>query len=141
MQPGVLLNVRQLLELAITVGTFVGLLAGVDADVLHQLVVGGEALQTLLALVRFVLRRRGQLGQQVLHRQDITGAVQLGGRRGCCCRARNGTQVPHVLDLHSDSARVAERETNTIPERTMIKTVGRRVREVSRRMHLIDIFI
>lgn len=37
MQPRVLLDVRQLLELAITVGTFVGLLAGVDADVLDQL--------------------------------------------------------------------------------------------------------
>lgn len=133
MQPGVLLDVRQLLELAITVGTFVGLLAGVDPDVLHQLVVGGEALQTLLALVRFVLRRWGQLGQQVLHRQDITGAVQLGGRRGCCCcTARNGTQVPHVLDLHSDSGRARDERENTFPERTMINTVGRRVRGETR---------
>lgn len=97
MQPRVLLDVRQLLELAITVGTFVGLLAGVDADVLDQLVVGGEALQTLLALVRFVLGGWGQLRQQVLHRQDITGAVEF--RRG----PRHRAQVPHVLDLHSDS--------------------------------------
>lgn len=95
-QAGVLLDVRQLLELAITVGTFVGLLAGVDPDVLHQLVVGGEALETLLTLVRFVLGRRGQLGQQVLDRQDITGAVEL---RRC---SRNGAQVPNVLNLHSD---------------------------------------
>lgn len=67
-QPGVLLHVRQLLEAAVAVGTLVGLLARVDTDVLQQLVVGGERLEALLALVwldvaavslpRVVLHRR-----------------------------------------------------------------------------------
>lgn len=73
--------------------------------------VGGEALQTLLALVRFVLGGWGQLRQQVLHRQDITGAVEF--RRG----PRHRAQVPHVLDLHSDSGKV-NREKVGDPERT-----------------------
>ena len=48
----VLLDVAELLEAAVAVGAAVGLLAGVDADVLHQLVVRRERLETLLALVR-----------------------------------------------------------------------------------------
>lgn len=77
--------------------------------------VGGEALQTLLALVRFVLGGWGQLRQQVLHRQDITGAVEF--RRG----PRHRAQVPHVLDLHPDSGKV-NREWGT-PKGPMINAV------------------
>lgn len=50
-----LLNVGQLLEAAVAVGALVGFLPGVDPDVLHQLMVGGEGLEALLALVRLHL--------------------------------------------------------------------------------------
>lgn len=40
MKAGVLLNVAKLLEAALAVGTLVGFLSCVHADVLHQLVVG-----------------------------------------------------------------------------------------------------
>ena len=53
MKSGVLLNVAELLEPPVTVGALVGLLARVHANMLHQLVVGAETLQALLALVRF----------------------------------------------------------------------------------------
>lgn len=53
MQSGVLLDVAELLEAALAVGTLVRFLAGVHAYVLDQLVVGAERLETLLALVRF----------------------------------------------------------------------------------------
>lgn len=53
MQSGVLLDVAELFEPALAVGTLVRLLAGVDANVLDQLVVGAERLETLLALVWF----------------------------------------------------------------------------------------
>lgn len=50
-----LLDVGKLLKSTITVGAFVGLLAGVDAYVLHELVVAGETLHALLALVGLCL--------------------------------------------------------------------------------------
>ena len=50
-QPGVLLHVRQLLEPPVAVGALVRLLPSVDANVLHQLVVGRKSLQALGALV------------------------------------------------------------------------------------------
>lgn len=51
MQPGVLLDVTQLFEPAVAVRAFVGLLSRMDPDMLDQLVVGGERLEALLALV------------------------------------------------------------------------------------------
>lgn len=53
MQSGVLLDVAELLEAALAVGTLVRFLAGVHAYVLDQLVVGAERLETLLTLVWF----------------------------------------------------------------------------------------
>ena len=43
---------RQLLEPPLAVGALVRFLSRVDADVLHQLVVGRERLQALVTLVR-----------------------------------------------------------------------------------------
>lgn len=51
MQARVLLDMGKLLKSTITVGAFVGLFAGVDAYVLHELVVAGKALHALLALM------------------------------------------------------------------------------------------
>lgn len=51
MQSGVLLHVRQLLESSLAVRAFVRFLAGVHANVLHQLMVAAETLQALLTLV------------------------------------------------------------------------------------------
>lgn len=48
-----LLDVAELLEPSLAVGTLVRFLTGVHAYVLDQLVVGAERLETLLALVRF----------------------------------------------------------------------------------------
>lgn len=55
MQPGVLLNMAELLEPAVAVRALVWLLSSVHPDVLHQLVVGAEGLEALLALVRLHL--------------------------------------------------------------------------------------
>lgn len=55
MQSCVLLYVAELLEPAVTVAALVWLLAGVDPDVLHELMVAGERLEALLALVRLNL--------------------------------------------------------------------------------------
>lgn len=54
-EPGVLLDVRQLFESPITIRTFVRLLTRVNSDVLHQLVVAREGLETLLTLMRLHL--------------------------------------------------------------------------------------
>ena len=51
MQPRVLLHVAELLEPAIAVAALVGFLARVHPDVLDELVVAGEGLEALLALV------------------------------------------------------------------------------------------
>lgn len=42
MQAGMLLYVAELLEPAVAIAAFVRFLAGVDPDVLHELVVAGE---------------------------------------------------------------------------------------------------
>lgn len=52
MQPRMLLHMAQLLESPVTIGALVRLLACVHSDMLHQLVVGAERLEALLALVR-----------------------------------------------------------------------------------------
>lgn len=49
-----LLHVAQLFEASLAVGTLVRFLARVHADVLHQLMVAAEGLETLLTLVRLV---------------------------------------------------------------------------------------
>lgn len=50
-----LLDVGKLLKSTITVRAFVGLLAGMDAYVLHKLMIAGEALHALLALMGLCL--------------------------------------------------------------------------------------
>lgn len=55
MQSCVLLHVAELLEPAVAVAALVRLLAGVDPDVLHELMIAGERLEALLALVRLNL--------------------------------------------------------------------------------------
>lgn len=53
MQACVLLNMRELFESPVTIGAFIGFFARVDPYVLRKLVVRGERLETLLALVGF----------------------------------------------------------------------------------------
>lgn len=64
-----LLDVAELLEPAVAVGTFVGFLSGMNPDVLDQLMVAAERLEALLALVRLDLRPSGQLARVHLHRR------------------------------------------------------------------------
>lgn len=52
-QSGMLLDMAKLFEPALAVGTLVRLLTGMDANVLDQLMVGAERLETLLALMWF----------------------------------------------------------------------------------------
>lgn len=55
-QARVLLDVRELLEAAVTVAALVRFLARMHADVLHELVVRREGLEALLALMGLDLR-------------------------------------------------------------------------------------
>lgn len=48
-----LLHVTELLKPSVTVRALVRLFAGMHSDVLHQLMIGAETLQALLALVGF----------------------------------------------------------------------------------------
>ena len=89
MQAGVLLHVAELLEAPVAVGALVGLLSGVDADVLHQLVVGGERLETLLALVRLHLAAV-HLTRVQLHRRLVHEDLQQGAGRRSVSRSATG---------------------------------------------------
>lgn len=72
MQPRVLLNMAQLLEPSIAIGTFVRFFPCVDSYMLHQLMIAAERFQTLLTLVRFDLRTPGKLPAHVhLHRRLV----------------------------------------------------------------------
>lgn len=55
MQSCVLLDMRQLLKSTVAVSTFVRFLASVNANVLNELVIAAETLQTLLTLVGLYL--------------------------------------------------------------------------------------
>lgn len=66
----VLLHVAELLKPPVAVAALVGLFSGVDADVLHQLVVRTERFEALLALVRLHFAAPGHLP-----RVDLHGAV------------------------------------------------------------------
>lgn len=48
-----LLDVRELFEAAIAVSTFIWLFAGVNTNVLNELMIAAEALQALLTLMGF----------------------------------------------------------------------------------------
>lgn len=68
MKASVLLDVTELLETAIAIRATIRFFARVDADVLHQLVVGRKRLETLLALVRLRFAPVGVPGVH-LHRR------------------------------------------------------------------------
>lgn len=53
MQSGVLLDMRQLLESPVAVSAFIWFFTRVYANVLNELMIAAETLQTLLTLVRF----------------------------------------------------------------------------------------
>jgi hypothetical protein len=75
-----LLHMAKLLEATVAVRAFVRLLSRVHADVLDQLMVGRERLETLLALVRFHLAAMGDDGFPSVHlhrrfvHEDLYGA-------------------------------------------------------------------
>jgi hypothetical protein len=62
-----LLHMAKLLEATVAVGTLVGFLPRVNADVLDQLMVGRERLETLLALVGLHLAAMGDNGFPSMH--------------------------------------------------------------------------
>jgi hypothetical protein len=66
-ESGVLLHVTKLLEAPVAIRAFVGFLSRVNADVLDQLVVGRERLETLLALVWLHLAAMGDDGFPSMH--------------------------------------------------------------------------
>lgn len=67
MKPRVLLNVTELFEPSVTIGTFVRFFPRMDTDMLDELVITTERLQTLLALVRFDFRSTGEFSGVHLH--------------------------------------------------------------------------
>lgn len=64
MQSCVLLNVRQLLESSIAVCALVGFLSCMNSDMLNELMIAAEALQTLLTLVGFNLATHSTTGSR-----------------------------------------------------------------------------
>ena len=80
MEASVLLDVAELLEAAIAIGAAVRFFARVHSDVLDQLVVGRERLETLLALVRLRFAPVGvpgvhlhrRLGHENLHKNTTS---------------------------------------------------------------------
>lgn len=105
MQSRVLLHVRQLLEAAIAVGTFVRFLAGVHSNVLHQLMVAAETLQTLLALVRLHVRRTANAAaarRTTERRRQSADAAVVERAAAAASRARCAAalKIARVLHLH-----------------------------------------
>lgn len=105
MQSRVLLHVRQLLEAAIAVGTFVRFLAGVHSNVLHQLMVAAETLQTLLALVRLHVRRAANAAaarRTTERRRQSADAAVVERAAAAASRARCAAalKIARVLHLH-----------------------------------------
>jgi hypothetical protein len=68
MESCVLLDVTELLETSIAIGATIRFFTRVDADVLHQLVVGRKRFETLLTLVRLRFTPVGVTGVH-LHRR------------------------------------------------------------------------
>jgi hypothetical protein len=66
-ESGVLLHVAELLEAPVTIRTLVGFLSRVNTDVLDQLMVGRERLETLLALVWLHFAAMGDDGFPSMH--------------------------------------------------------------------------
>lgn len=106
MQSRMLLHVAELLEPAVAVAALVRLLAGVDPDVLHELMVAGERLEALLALVRLDLVAGDQAARSDADAYPDAQAGQAArdaaaGSRRQCTRA----QIPRVhlhVSLHED---------------------------------------
>lgn len=84
MQPGVLLYMTKLLEATVTIGTFVRFLAGMDPDMLDQLVVAAERFQALLTLMGFHFGPASQFSTDVhLHRRFVHEDLQQEEKRTC----------------------------------------------------------
>jgi len=97
MQSCVLLHVAELLEPAIAVAALVWLLAGVDPDVLHELVVAGERFEALLALVRlnFVAGDHAARSDADADTDTQTGQATGDATAGSCCQCTRA-QLPRV---------------------------------------------
>lgn len=94
MQSCVLLHVAELLEPAVAVAALVRLLAGVDPDVLHELMIAGERLEALLALVRLNLVAADHAGSDAdtdAKAGQTSGDTATGPRR-----QRTRAQLPRV---------------------------------------------
>lgn len=76
MEPGVLLDMAELLEAALAVRTLVRFLAGVHAYVLDQLMVGAERLEALLTLVRFAYLQAATAQRTAA---DAAGSAEVAG--------------------------------------------------------------
>jgi len=102
-----LLHVAELLEPAVAVAAFVRLLAGMDPDVLHELVIAGERLEALLALVRlnFVAGDHAAWSDADADTDTQTGQTTgdaAAGPRRQCTRAQLPRVHLHRALVHED---------------------------------------
>lgn len=102
-----LLHVAELLEPAIAVAALVRLLASVDPDVLHELVIAGERLEALLALVRlnFVAGDHAAWSDADADTDTQTGQTTgdaAAGPRRQCTRAQLPRVHLHRALVHED---------------------------------------
>lgn len=104
MQPRVLLYVAQLLEPSIAVAAFVWLLARVHPDVLHELVIAGERLEALLALVWLDLvaghHAAGSDPESTPEAAEATGHAGHASRTPVRTESTRHAQVPACVHLH-----------------------------------------
>lgn len=96
MQSCVLLHVAELLEPAVAVAALVRLLAGVDPDVLHELMIAGERLEALLALVRLNLVAADHAGSDADADTDTKAGQTSGDTATGPRRQRTRAQLPRV---------------------------------------------
>lgn len=119
MQPRVLLDMGELLKSTITVGAFVGLFAGVDAYVLHELVVAGKALHALLALVGLGLRpwccaaaHASGSADRAMHSQAYAGNLLLDLLHGAFVHEKLQEKMPMGRINHLLGGSAPTRSTN-----------------------------
>lgn len=107
MQSCMLLHVAELLEPAVAIAALVWLLAGVDPDVLHELVVAGERFEALLALVwlNFVAGDHAARSDADADTDTQTGQAAgdaAAGPRRQCTRAQLPRVHLHRALVHED---------------------------------------
>lgn len=118
MEPGVLLDVAELLEAALAVRTLVWFLAGVHAYVLDQLMVGAERLEALLTLVRFAHLQPAAAQRTAA---DAAGPAEVAG-----LHLHGGRLLHEYLETNETATGAVSRADGRWERRWRQRTSGRR---------------